>query len=332
MTVLKDKYGTQDKVQRWFTCYQGFDFDIVDVKGENNPVADAFSRLCPIIDTSSEKEYLCLLQEDELYVPRKEWHMISKVHNSAVGHHGVERTVDKLKKLNQNWPLMRQYVRRFKKMCPCCQKMENIGPSIRAHKFTVSTSAPTMNLAVDFIERLKPDSYGNTTLMVVICSFSRFIELFPSKDNTAKVAARNLLQHIGRYGMPYTITSDRGSAFISRMLKELTDMMGTELTHTMAYSKEENAIAERSNKETERHLRNIIFDNDVLKRWSDYTPLVQRIMNSCIHRSTGVTPAEILFGNAVDLDRGIFLDYIPENSSKRLSNWMADMRKAQAKL
>jgi hypothetical protein len=55
-------------------------------------------------------------------------------------------------------------------------------------------------------------------------------------------------------------------------------------------------------------------------------------MNSSIHRSTGVTPAEILFGNAADFDRGLFLDHIPEGTSTRLSLWMADMRKAQTKI
>ena len=38
-------------------------------------------------------------------------------------------------------------------------------------------------------------------------------------------------------------------------------------------------------------------------------------MNSCVHRETGVTPAEIMFGNAVDLDRGIFLEHLPEGNT-----------------
>lgn len=331
LTLLKNKYGTQDKVQRWFKCFQGFDFDIQDVKGIHNPVADAFSRLCPVIDVS-ETEHLCLLEDDELYVPKKEWTIIAMYHNQTVGHLGVERTVQKLQSKGHNWNMMRAHVRRFKKMCACCQKMDHLGPSIRSHKFTVSSMGPMHTIAIDFIEKLLPDEYGNNTLMTVICTFSRFIEFFPAKDNSAKVAALALLQHIGRYGLPYKITCDRGAAFVSRLVKEVTDMMGVELAHTMAYSKEENSIVERSNKETERHIRNIIFDKDVLKKWSTYMPLVQRIMNSSIHRSTGVTPAEIIFGNAIDLDRGLFLDHIPEGTSTRLSLWMADMRKAQAKI
>jgi hypothetical protein len=212
-----------------------------------------------------------LLEDEELYiyVPKKEWTFIAKYHNQTVGHFGVERTVQKLQSNGHNWNMMRAHVRRFKKMCACCQKMDRLGPSIRSHKFTVSSMmGPVHTIAIDFIEKLLPDEYGNNTFISIICTFSRFIEFFPAKNSSAKVAAQALLQHIiGRYDMPYKITCDKGAAFISRRIKEVTDMMDVELVHTIAYSIEENAIVECSNKETKRHIRNIIFDKDVLKKY-----------------------------------------------------------------
>ena len=78
-------------------------------------------------------------------------------------------------------------------------------------------------------------------------------------------------------------------------------------------------------------MRNIIFDKRVLKSWALYLPLVQRIMNASVHHSTGVTPAQIMFGNAIDLDRGIFLEHIPgPNIETKLSKWISQMLKAQA--
>ena len=109
--------------------------------------------------------------------------------------------------------------------------------------------------------------------------------------------------------------------------------MGVDWASTMAYSKEENAIVERANKEVMRHLRNIVFDKDIITRWSDYLPLVQRIMNSSEHKITGVTPAEIMFGNSVDLDRGVMLERAPQTEgSTRLSQWISDMLKAQSRV
>lgn len=106
--------------------------------------------------------------------------------------------------------------------------------------------------------------------------------------------------------------------------------MGNEHRYTAPYSKEENAIVERANKEVMRHLRNIIFDKDVLASWSTYLPLVQRIMNSAVHNTIGVTPAEILFGNAVQLDRQILNNTVHKDDDIKLSKWTADMLSAQA--
>jgi hypothetical protein len=78
----------------------------------------------------------------------------------------------------------------------------------------------------------------------------------------------------------------------------------------LLYSKEENGIVERANKEVMRHLRATIFDRRVVNNWSsDYLPLVQRIMNAQVKTPTGVFPAQLLFGDAVHLERGILLPH-----------------------
>ena len=46
------------------------------------------------------------------------------VHNSVVGHHGFERTLQKLHFQGYNWSHMRVHVKTFiNQLCPCCQKM-----------------------------------------------------------------------------------------------------------------------------------------------------------------------------------------------------------------
>jgi hypothetical protein len=188
------------------------------------------------------------------------------------------------------------------------------------------------NLQLDFIQDLIPDEDGNAAILVIIDTFTRFIELYPCKDVTANSAIQAMLNHAGRYGLARIVTSDQGPAFVSHVMEELFKMMGSEHAFTHPYSKQENAIVERANYEVMRHLRNIIFEKNVLSKWSRNLPLVQRIINSSVHKTIGVTPAELLFGNAVHLDRGIFLDYTPGDLSKdiKLSAWTADMLLAQS--
>jgi hypothetical protein len=63
----------------------------------HNPVSDAFSRLCPVETQQGEEFANAVLEEDTQYVPKKEWLLISKVYNTLVGHHVVERTIAKLR-------------------------------------------------------------------------------------------------------------------------------------------------------------------------------------------------------------------------------------------
>ena len=56
-------------------------------------------------------------------------------------------------------------------------------------------------------------------------------------------------------------------------------------------------------------------------------------MNAETKESLGVSPAQILFGNAINLDRGIFLPNMNKlNNNKKLSEWTATMLRAQANL
>jgi hypothetical protein len=68
-----------------------------------------------------------------------------------------------------------------------------------------------------------------------------------------------------------------------------------------------NGIIERGSKETLRHLKNIIFSKNVISNFSMFLPLVQRIMNANVHSAIGVSPAQILFGNAVQLETHLLL-------------------------
>ena len=108
----------------------------------------------------------------------------------------------------------------------------------------------------------------------------------------------------------------------------------------MAYSKQENAIIEKANTESNRHIRAIIFDRmENTDIWFDVLPLIKRIMNSEKVDSIGVSPAELLFRSQIQLDKGIFLLHIKnrdtyitahgEEQPKLLSQWVSRMLEAQ---
>ena len=111
-------------------------------------------------------------------------------------------------------------------------------------------------------------------------------------------------------------------------MKGLLERLGSDHFLTTAYSKEMNSLVERQNKEILRHLRNIIFDHRVADKWSKYCPLVQRLLNTSKNSSTGLTPAEIVFPNGIQLDKSL----LTESSSVYVSSYIQDLQQAQARI
>ncbi len=116
------------------------------------------------------------------------------------------------------------------------------------------------------------DEYGNTYVLTIIDTFSRAIGLYAVPNLEARHAARMLVRHIGIFGCPSRqIVSDRGTHFTADIIQELMVLVGTNHVLTSAASKQENAAVENANKRSQEYLRSMLFDNRILKRWSDVT-------------------------------------------------------------
>ena len=70
------------------------------------------------------------------------------------------------------------------------------------------------------------------------------------RRNTSKVS---------RYGAPAQLLSDNGKNFVNAITSEFTNLLDTEQIYSLRYSKQENAVVERSMKEIQCHLRAILF-------------------------------------------------------------------------
>ena len=210
--------------------------------------------------------------------------------------------------------------------------MSQLKMPIHTHPFTTGTFSIMERVSVDAAGPLPKDDYGNEYFISMIDNFSRFIEIYAVPDLTARTFAIVLLQWVGRYGAPAQLLSDNGKNFVNEIISEFNKLVGTEQIFSIRYSKQENAIVERSIKEINRHLRAIVFHKNIHYEWSLYLPLVQRIFNADEKDSLGVSPAQLLFGNAIQLDKGILLPHvILEEDGKRLSEFTSQMIARQHK-
>ena len=83
---------------------------------------------------------------------------IQQAHNAVSGHSGVQKTIDRLQKLNLKWSGMRKDVSTFVNNCPCCQKMNTIKPLIHTIPFTLAHYSPMNRICVDAIGPLNIDN------------------------------------------------------------------------------------------------------------------------------------------------------------------------------
>ena len=266
---------------------------------------------------------------------------LTKVHNSTIGHLGVEKMLTKLKRGGEGWKGMRIDCKKFIYQCSCCQKMSALKYPIHVHPYTKASYTPMDRIAIDTIGPLPADALGNKYIITIIDCFSRIVELVPAQDTTAITAANAILQWICRYGIPSQIVSDNGTQYSNELVTKLCQLFEIDQSLIQAYSHEENAIVERANKEVGRHLRAIVHDRKILDDWSPMLPLVQRIMNSQIHESIGVSPLQLMYGNSLDMDRllvmptaqvQVELDAVNQLNDQRYADWTKKLISQQSNL
>jgi transposase InsO family protein len=343
--VYLNEKDASAKIKRWKLLIQEYNFDIEHIPGTLNVIADALSRLCdnvtPVVnplDTLLEEEFhdmwMYLEEEQEIWALDEEPVLtpeiskeIDQVHNAMCGHGGVKRTVSKLLDKKVKFAHMREIVNIYIKACPFCQKQNYRKTDNITLPFTTAQTMVMQRLNIDTIGPLIEDEEGFLYLIVVIDCFSRWVMCYPVRTVGAEDCAWALIQHFGIFGVAKEILSDNGTQFCNKIIDELIKIVGTKHITTTAYSKEENAIVERSNKEVVRHLRAILFDKNVITRWRRYVPFAQRICNAEVVSSTGVAPASIIFGGAINLDRDILSpNTMPEEHEHGdLSNYVADL-------
>ena len=349
------------KVIRWKMELMEYDFDIEHIAGVENIVADVISRCVDDMELPPEKRRrvnemkVCRVRlqvHDDtdttcrpsqalarLHIPPEVLKLSDEVftkikhfHNELVGHGGVRKTLELLHSNGKQWPNMRKDVQHFLAQCPCCQKNRMTPFNGLVSKYTLSTtSGPMKRLSIDTVGPFPEDEEGNMYVLVVIDNFSRYTTLWPTKDQTGLAAAKTLLRHVASYGTPDEIQSDGGPQFYSEMVNALYRITGIDKLKSAPYSHEENGIAERAIKTTQEHLRALLFDKEVKESWSIVLPLVQRIMNASRHQAIGCAPAEIIFGNSIDLDRHIVHEPIAMETIE-LPEWHKNLVKVQAQL
>lgn len=226
-------------------------------------------------------------------------------HNDTMGHGGFHTTLRHLVQNGRSWPTLRTDLRRLIRHCPTCQKARvPFRPGVRGFS-SLAVDQPFTEVAVDFMGPFPADVDGNKYILVFVDHFSRYTELFATKDCSSLSAARGMLQVFGRYGAPRRLRSDNGSSFTADVISHFMALTTSIHKFTTPYRHQSNGVVERINGEVLRHLRALVYDREVRDTWSLFLPLIQRTVNSMVSESTGLSPSQLIYGGFVDPHQGL---------------------------
>ena len=107
---------------------------------------------------ASSSHGLLAAMEPTFHIPNAIFRAIAGVHNSEVGHHGLQMCKKRLKAKGFNFT--DRMITQFIRQCPCCQVMNRLRIPLRRHPFTCASYNTFEVLHLDHIGPLKADDKG----------------------------------------------------------------------------------------------------------------------------------------------------------------------------
>ena len=219
---------------------------------------------------------------------------IDELH-SEMGHVGIERTIAAAKE-RFYWAGLDKTVKERISVCESCQRNKDINGRIKAPLQSYVTRRPLEIIGIDITGPLPLTRRGNRYILGITDYFSKYSCLIPLKEISAERVARAIWEEwITKFGIPERIHSDQGTNFESIMFKEFCSLMGTKKTCTSPYYPQSDGMIERLFR-TAKSMIAATMDERNTKEWDRVIHTVEYGLRNTIHKTTGYTPSEIMFG------------------------------------
>ena len=138
--------------------------------------------------------------------------------------------------------------------------------------------------------------------------FSRYLFAYPTSNQDANTIAKVLINIMTKHAyLPTTLISDKGTAFMSHVIKEVAGVLGITLKHATTKHAQTIGLLERSHMSIKQALK--IETGERRSFWHKYVSIAVLHYNTSYHKSIGCEPSRVFHGripyNILDLKLGI---------------------------
>ncbi|WVZ81084.1 hypothetical protein U9M48_028506 [Paspalum notatum var. saurae] len=261
-----------------------------------------------IRDGINEKKMACFRLDEEgvlwfknpLVVPkdmelRKK--ILDEAHTSMFTMHSGNNKMYQELKQKFWWIRMKREIAKYVSECDVCQrvKADHLKPAGMLQPLAVP-AWKWEDIHMDFIVGLPLTQKGYDSIWVIIDCFTKSAHFIPVKTvyHAKTYAELYIARIVSLHGVPQTITSDRGSLFVSRFWEQLQTALGTNLIRSSAYHPQTSGRVERVNQILEDMLRACALT--YFTKWDECLPLVEFAYNNSYQKSLEMAPFEALYG------------------------------------
>ena len=245
--------------------------------------------------------------------------VLRSLHGEFGKHPGIFKTIIAYRE-KYYFPKMAQLIREWVMSCEQCIRESRIDRRLTRPPLqnpNEHITAPEDAMQIDLVPELPP-SGGYENIVTAMDVFSRYLFAYPTANQDAKTIAKVIINIMTKHAyLPTTLISDKGTAFISHVIKEVAGVLGITLKHATTKHAQTIGLLERSHASIKQALK--IETGERRSLWHKYVNIAVLNYNTSYHTSIGCEPSRVFHGripyNVLNLKLGIRLQQQPIHTS-----------------
>ncbi|KAM3868478.1 gypsy retrotransposon integrase-like protein 1 [Diretmus argenteus] len=219
-------------------------------------------------------------------------------HFNDIGHHlGQKKTVHRIQS-KYYWLGIVKDVVDWIKVCETCQHTErnkNMARTVRP----IKVDAPWDIVGIDVIGPFPETQQGNTSVIIIIDYFSKWVEAFPIQKTDAHSVARCISKSIYRYGAPKTIVCTQTVDFCDEVTKQLCERWSIVQSVSPLDQPQLNPLHDRTSSTLKEAIAQMVTEKQA--EWDDFLDPVLFLFRTSTNPTTKFTPYSLMFNRKANL-------------------------------